>query len=336
LLPQIKEEGLQGGRKLVLFVSDQAHYSFAKAAIQLGIGTRNVIKVATDEHARMLPAELDLAIVRHKEAGDTPFFVAATAGTTVNGAFDPIRDLREVTKRHGLWLHVDGSWGGPVVLSRKHRRLLDGVEESDSFTWDAHKLMGIPLICTAFLTAHQGALEASCALPTAGETDYLFHANDDAGYNLGRTSLQCGRRIDSLKLWLAWKHLGDAGFESRIDHLFELALHAESCVREHPDLTLMAPLQSLNVCFRYDPGPGREINQFNLDLREHLRTTGQSFINYATVDGQTAFRLVFPNPDLTLQDVDEIFQTITTAAEEMCRGSSREGGSRTARTVSSK
>ena len=78
-----------------------------KSAHWLGIGTDNIISVPADDQGRMLPDELDKAILQSVEKGKVPFFVNATAGTTVLGAFDPLWSVAEVCQKHGLWFHVD-------------------------------------------------------------------------------------------------------------------------------------------------------------------------------------------------------------------------------------
>ncbi|MDE0883879.1 MAG: pyridoxal-dependent decarboxylase, partial [Myxococcota bacterium] len=142
-----RDEGIDG-RRLQLFISDQAHYSFAKAANLMGIGVNNVVKVASDAQTRMIPEALTQAISKSRAAGYTPFFVGATAGTTVTGAFDPLEALSEICQSEGLWFHIDGAFGGSALVSDVLRDKLKGSELSDSFTWDQHKMMGIPLICS--------------------------------------------------------------------------------------------------------------------------------------------------------------------------------------------
>jgi glutamate/tyrosine decarboxylase-like PLP-dependent enzyme len=317
--PEVKTGGLCGDRKLMLFVSDQAHYSFLTAANVLGIGQDNVISVKTDVEGRMIPAELDAEILSAETRGACPLFVGATAGTTVLGAFDPLAAIAEVCRDHGVWMHVDGAWGGPVLLSEKHRDLLDGAARADSFAWDAHKLMGVTLTCTAFLTRHRGALRDACSTGT-GHTEYLFHETDDSTLDLGRNSLQCGRRTDALRLWLMWKHLGDRGFARRIDRLFELARLARKQVVRHPNLELAAPTRSLNVCFRHVPDRGVASNAFNLQLRERLRKSGKSFVNFSYLNGDVVLRLVFANPALTEADLTRFFRQVTETADELSRG----------------
>jgi glutamate/tyrosine decarboxylase-like PLP-dependent enzyme len=221
-------------------------------------------------------------------------------------------------------MHIDGAWGGPVLLSDEHRHLLEGADLADSFAWDAHKLMGATLTCTAFLTRHAGALSSTCGTG-AGHTEYLFHPSDDAGYDLGKRSAQCGRRVDSLRLWLMWKHHGDRGFAERIDRLFALARFADEQVRRHPDLELMAPTQSLNICFRHLPANGGDLNAHNLSLRERLRREGRSFVNYAHLGHDLVLRLVLANPELTEADLGRFFDNVREIGNRLSEAGGRRG-----------
>jgi glutamate/tyrosine decarboxylase-like PLP-dependent enzyme len=315
-LPDAGRQGLRTAAPLQVFVSDQAHYSLARAAGLLGLGSSSVIAVATDGAGRMDARALEQRIARSASEGQRPLMVVATSGTTVLGAFDPLREIAAVAHRHGLWLHVDGAWGGPVLLSERHRALLDGSELADSFTWDAHKLMGTPLSCSAFLARRAGTLHAASAL---GEeyAGYLFHDGEEAELDLGRSSLLCGRRADVLKLWLLWKRHGDRGLAARIDHLFDLAEHARASVIRHARLELVAPVQSLQICLRWLPRRGGDPDRFNLDLRERLRRTGRALVNHARVRGRLALRLVLANADLQLEDLDRFFERVTATAEEL-------------------
>ena len=315
--PRVRERGFEGGERPIIFVSDQAHYSFVKSVIQLGIGTDNIVKVATDEKGRMIPAELDRMITRHRAEGADPFFVGATSGTTVLGAFDPLEEIASVCRRHGLWFHVDGAWGGPAVFSRRHRHLLAGCHLADSLAWDAHKLMRATQICSVLLTRNKSALFDACSLSNAADKEYLFHNDADSEYNLGEQSLQCGRRIDGLKLWLMWKHLGDAGWEALVDRQCELAAYAAKKVEGNPNLETLAAPQWLNICFRRIPPEGMDPDGFNLEIRESLRKSGRSMVNYTRVAGKLALRLVISNIGLTEADLDRFFDLIEEAASEV-------------------
>ncbi|KAF1522075.1 Cysteine sulfinic acid decarboxylase, partial [Eudyptes sclateri] len=126
--PESRRKGSWALPRLALFTSRESHYSIQKGAAFLGIGTDNVYLVDTDERGKMIPKELEKEIQRAKAEGAEPFFVCATCGTTVLGAFDPLGSIADICQRHGLWFHVDAAWGGSALLSGKHRHLLAGIE----------------------------------------------------------------------------------------------------------------------------------------------------------------------------------------------------------------
>ena len=316
-IPGTKEKGLRLEKSLTMFVSDQAHYSFLKAANVLGIGADNVILVKTDDNGRMLIEALEKEICESIQQGKKPFFVAATAGTTVQGAFDPINEVANIARKYDLWLHVDGALGGSALLSRKHRSLLKGCEIADSFTWDPHKMMTIPLVCSVILVKDKAILSQTCS---SGGTEYLFHDYENQAYDLGPMSLQCGRRVDALKLWLSWKYYGDLGYEVRIDRLFELTEYASEVVLNETHLELMHPTQSVTVCFRYIPNGNGDFNEFNLRLRDRLIKSGKSMINYSYLDGHIILRLVFVNPEVNTSDVDILFKNLLKIGKSLTQG----------------
>lgn len=303
--PNAKYQGMPSNAA-VLFISDQAHYSFLKAANVLGIGLNNVIKVQTNTKGIMIPQALESAIVTSIQSGKTPFFVAATAGTTVLGAFDPLPELAQIAQKYQLWFHIDGAWGGAVMLSDRYRHFLTGSDRADSFTWDAHKLMGLPLICSAILIKHQGILAQTVSNQ---DTDYLFHAHEDADYDLGLTSLQCGRKVEALKLWLAWKYYGKQGYQQQIDWLMDMAAYATQKINDCSELELMAPTQFLNICFRYVI-QGVDLDRLNLELRDRLAKDGISLVNYVYLNDKIVLRLILANPKISSVDLDHFFENV--------------------------
>jgi glutamate/tyrosine decarboxylase-like PLP-dependent enzyme len=315
-LPHIKTEGYRNAAELIAFISEEAHYSFEKSANVLGLGTSNLRKIKTDASGQMIPEELAKAIEESLREGKQPFFVGATAGTTVKGAFDPLAEIGPIAHQHDLWFHVDGAVGGTVTFSPRHRHLLKGLEKADSFAWNAHKLMGLPLMCSILLVREQGILLRTNSV---SGTDYIFHDESYGACDLGPMSLQCGRRVDTLKLWLSWKYYGDKGYTERIDRFFELAAYAEDIVANTPCLELRAPRSSVNVCFRYVPNSSADINNFNLRLREELASSGKSLVNYARLGEDVAIRLVIANHELTQDDVSRFFDNLIQTAESLDR-----------------
>ena len=314
--PESKDNGLFDHSPLVGFVSEESHYSFLKAGYQVGIGVDNMRQVPCNADGRMDIGKLEAMIEGSFNDGEHPFFVGATAGTTVRGVFDPLDKIATICNKHDLWFHVDGSWGGSALLSRTHKTLLKGCEASDSFTWCAHKMMGIPLMCTAIILEDKTMLKRINSVPG---TDYLFHGEDQEEMDLGIHSLQCGRRVDSLKLWLSWKYLGDDGYENRIEHLFSMAKYAESKVNDSDILQMLSPVESLNICFQVQPHALNDDKWDDLTIlvRERLMESANIMVNYATIKDKTCIRLITVNFDLNTEHLDRFFDHVETLALEL-------------------
>ncbi|KAJ4422643.1 Glutamate decarboxylase 2, partial [Gnomoniopsis sp. IMI 355080] len=254
LYPETKTAG-NGSARFVIFTSAHGHYSVDKAAIIAGLGKDAVWLVPVDATGRMIPAELAALVARARAEGFTPLYVNATAGTTVLGSYDPFPEISAVCKREGLWMHVDASWGGPVVFSEKLRdKRLRGVELADSLTVNPHKMMNVPVTCSFLLGPDMRVFHG------ANRTDapYLFHGDDEATegseevWDLADLTLQCGRRGDAIKLALAWVYHGPAGFESQINKAFELASLLAGEIQKREDYVLVGeekPPPCLQVCF---------------------------------------------------------------------------------------
>lgn len=321
-LPHAKVDGLRPDDRLALFLSDEAHYSVTRASSVAGLGTSAAHKVPVDALGRMRPDDLRARIADARSDGLRPFFLSATASTTVAGAFDPLEELAEIAAEHGMWLHVDASYGGGVLMSKEHRELMNGCDRADSITWNPHKMMGVPLACSALLIREKGRLAATNSL----HADYLFHDNEAASYDMGDLTLQCGRRVDALKLWLSWQALGDEGHEERIDHLFELADTMREMVVERPAFELIRYPQACNICFRYVPPALRDAEESNdrrhrlgeltVKIRERLREEGRLLTNYAPLDGVPVFRWVASNPRVTRDDLELLLDEIERTGAE--------------------
>lgn len=259
LFPKTKELGNgAGGRSLVLFTSAHGHYSIEKAAQMLGFGSSAVLSVPVDSEGRMIPSELDSLIKKAKSEGKTPFYVNATAGTTVLGSYDPFGPIADVCKAHNLWLHIDGSWGGPAIFSSTHKHKLAGSDRADSIGINPHKMMAVPLTCSFLLGADMRKFHKANTLPAA----YLFHndnnsvtSDDNEVWDLADLTLQCGRRGDSLKLALGWIYYGASGYGAQIDHAFGTAAYMAERIAQSPNLRLVStnPPPCLQVCFYYAP-----------------------------------------------------------------------------------
>jgi len=308
--PDAKRRGLSGAPRLMLFASDQAHYSITTAAQALGLGEEGVVLVPSDSLGRMKPAALEVAIAASSARGERPFLITGTAGTTVLGAFDPLAELAAIARRHACWFHVDACFGGAAALCDEGRALLGGIDQADSISWDQHKLMGVPLTCSALLTRHAGVLSSAIV---AGDGSYLFHESG-AALDAGLKSLQCGRRIEAWKAWLLWLYLGDAGYEERARTLLALARYAGEAVQRDERFELLHPVQSFCVNFRAHAPAGEDASAFNLRLRERLAQRGVAALNYAATRGVVHFRWAVTNPDLTREEIARLLGDIAAEA----------------------
>ncbi|XP_060100269.1 glutamate decarboxylase 1-like isoform X1 [Heteronotia binoei] len=319
--PEIKTKGMVALPDIALFVSEHSHYSIKKAAAVLGIGIDNVVAVKCDARGKMIPSELERAILRVKRQGKVPLYVSATAGTTVYGAFDPLVDIADICDKYNLWMHVDAAWGGGLLLSRRHSYKLSGIERAHSVTWNPHKLMGVPLQCSAFLVREKGVLQA-CNQLCAG---YLFQPDKqyDTSYDTGDKTIQCGRHVDVFKLWLMWRAKGTQGFEILINKFLELAeyLYKELKTRKNYELVFDAEPELTNVCFWYVPpslqqipkGPEREqrLHQIAPKIKARMIEEGTAMVGYQPHgDNVNFFRMVFSNPATKKSDVDFLLEEI--------------------------
>lgn len=304
-IPEAREEGLGGdgrGGRITVYTSAEGHFSITRGMGIVGLGRRNVRTVAIDARGRMDASELRRMLATDAASGARPMLINATAGTTVLGAFDPLREIAAVAREHRVWLHVDAAYGGSVLLSPRHRALLDGCELADSFSWDAHKAMGVPLNCSLLLLRRRGQLETHF-----GESaDYLFQSHRE--FNPAQRSMQCARRNDALKLWAAWRHHGDEGYARRIDKLFALARYAAERIAADPDLRLCRRPESFNVCFVVT-------GCSSVELCERLEREERLVLSHVQVAGERALRLVCVNADLTEADIDTFFRQVKLVAD---------------------
>ncbi len=299
--PRAREEGV-GGRRMTVYASQLCHYSIPKNAGMLGIGRENVRRIATDERGRMLPDALRRAIGEDRSAGCDPFLIVGTCGTTVLGAFDPVEELVEIAREEGLWLHLDAALGGSLLLSDRARGLLAGCEAADSMTWNAHKLLGVPLSASVILTRQKGHLFGSLSQ----KASYLFQSDED-DYDLGTRSIQCGRRNDALKLWAVWKSQGDRGLATRVDRLLELARYAAARIRDIKGLVLAKDPESVTVCFEVEGRRSEEVCEL-------LRREQRALVGYGIVDGRRVIRLACVTDDIEESDLEVFFEEVLEVA----------------------
>jgi|GEM_PF-1201703 len=321
----------KSNQKLAVFTSSQAHYSIDKAALVIGLEDIVVYKVKCDKKGRMLLSDLKNKVSLSRKNKELPFFICATSGTTVLGGFDPIEDVCDFVQKNKLktWVHVDAAWGGPILFSKKHKNLIKGVERADSLTWDFHKAMGAPILCSALILKDGKKLQNMFNV----EDSYLFHdKNEESGeYEMGQKTFQCGRRGDAFKFWLMWKFYGSKHFEKQMELKFLNRKKAIKLIKkrkkfliydENPDF--------LNICFWYLPKETRnnkevqnfseeevkKISKITKSIYKCLKRDGRALVNFAKIDENPDFiRLITSNPRLNVDELNKLLDIIESIGE---------------------
>ncbi|XP_055975896.1 cysteine sulfinic acid decarboxylase [Sorex fumeus] len=325
--PDCKQRGLRALPPLALFASQECHYSIQKGAAFLGLGTDSVRVVQADERGRMIPEDLERQISLAEAEGAVPFLVSATSGTTVLGAFDPLEAIADICHRHGLWLHVDAAWGGSVLLSRTHRHLLAGIQRADSVAWNPHKLLTAGLQCSALLLRDTSNLLKHCH---GAQASYLFQQDKfyDVALDTGDKVVQCGRRVDCLKLWLMWKAQGGQGLERRVDQAFALTRYLVEEMKKREGFELVMEPEFVNVCFWFvppslrgkqgDPDYSKKLAKVAPALKERMVKEGTMMVGYQPHSTRANFfRMIVANPALTPADMDFLLNELERLGQDL-------------------
>ncbi len=296
-ISSIKKSGI-AGKKLVWYTSDQAHYSTEKFISVTGLGKDAIRILPTDNKGKMNIQILEETIISDLRHGYIPFFVNATAWTTVLWAFDPIEKIVKIAKKYKLRLHTDAALGGWALLSKKYKQLLTWIQHSDSVSRSLHKMMNIPLLAAVLLVKDPNMLYENFH----ENADYLFQM-DDKNLNPGNKSIQCGRRNDAFKVWTALKYLGEEWYEKRINQEFDNAKYATSIVKKDKELKLILEPECINVCFQVQWKSASKIC-------EALDKQGLIKVSYGKRKGEEFIRLMTVNADMTKKDIDNFFKQV--------------------------
>mmetsp|Transcript_42520 Transcript_42520/g.96683 ORF Transcript_42520/g.96683 Transcript_42520/m.96683 type:complete len:294 (-) Transcript_42520:122-1003(-) len=285
----------------------------------------------------MEPQALREAIAAAIADGAEPYFVGCTAGTTVIGGYDDFNAVADICKEFGLWMHVDGAWGGWAIMSPQTReKYCQGIERADSLTYDPHKFMGAAVQCAVFLTRapHVGLLKDCNHMSAA----YLFQPDkNNADLDVGDRTIQCGRRPDAFKLWLAWKARGDASWARQAERAEALAEYFEQKMKDPKEtrFALALPRGGCNVCFWVVPGALRPdggkfdhtaaspetlaaLGKIAPWIKDKMQRTGDALIGFQVVkDLPNCFRIVLASPErITTASLDAMLDRMGTMAEE--------------------
>jgi aromatic-L-amino-acid decarboxylase len=303
----VRTKGLQDApARMAVYKSDEGHGCYQKSVELLGIGSENLRTVECDGSLRMIPAALEAAIRRDKDAGVTPMAVVASAGTVNTGAIDPLDEIADICERHGVWFHVDGAYGAPAILTAEYRDQLAGLARCDSLALDPHKWLYVPVEAGLVLVRGAQAMRAAFSLVPP----YLRTAGNPSLNQpwLSEFGFQQTRGFRALKVWMTLKHFGLAGYRRAIDHDIELARHLADAVRRTPTLELFEPQNLSVVCFRV-----AGTNEMNQQVLERVQLGGEAFLSGTTINGQFWLRACVVNHRAERSDIDALLQVVEKA-----------------------
>ena len=281
--------------RLRIYCSEHAHSSVDKAAITLGIGAENVVRVAADARYRMRSAALADAIAADRAAGFRPLAVVATLGSTSTTSVDPIAEIATICRRESLWLHADAAYGGPLLLLPEGRALFAGVEHADSMVVNPHKWLFTPMDCSVLWTKHPRVLKRTFVLTPA----YLETEEQDVALSYSDYSFQLGRRFRSLKLWFAIRAFGVQGLAARVRHHCALATTFAGWVRDTDSWEVVAPVEMSVVCFRSVPprfaGDEAALAGHNARILDAVNASGKVFLSHTKLGERYVLRVAIGN-----------------------------------------
>jgi aromatic-L-amino-acid decarboxylase len=334
--------------KLTFYVSSQGHYSFDKAVDVLGLGRGQLRKIDQDDIYRIDLMKLEQTIKDDIAAGLKPTCIIGIGGSTNTGSIDKLDRLAELARRYGCWFHVDAAYGGAVILSPMYSPMLRGIDQADSITVDPHKWFYMPFAAGGILVREGDFLRKSFLvhpeyymekvlqeeespdnLETNGHGRRVipdkrgFHTGDKV--NFFQYGIQGSRRLNALKLWLAFKMVGRKQYGEWIEKDIELARVMAARMRRQRDFRILGP-NTLGICnFRWEPlnGEGQlrfsheENDRLNQDLQEVVEREGDAWFSYTRLNGKVALRMNVENRCMEQNDIERLVQVILRAADQI-------------------
>jgi aromatic-L-amino-acid decarboxylase len=310
---RLPEDFLNG----MIYTSDQAHHSIARAASLAGFPQANLRLIKSDGDYRASLEHLRQLIEEDRQAGQRPFMVVGHAGTTNTGAVDDLQGLAEICQQHELWFHVDAAYGGAFMLTERGQQAMAGIEQSDSVTLDPHKGMFLPYGTGCLMVRRLEDLYAAHAV----DVDYLPQMQDDPyRADICQISPELSRDFRGLRVWLPIQAFGFDTFRNYLDEKLDLAHWATRQLQDIPAIEVMAAPQLSILAFRLKPDglSEDELTKLNEVFLKRINGDTQRVCLSATrLDGSFAIRICIVVFRTHLDRVRECLELIRQAAEEL-------------------
>lgn len=295
----VRERGVRAAAgDLVVYASEQCHYSLEKSVDILGLGRDSLRKIATDERFHIRLDALRDEIESDRNEGRVPCCIAGAAGATSTGIVDPLDQLADLAREFNCWFHVDAAYGGALAFSDKHKQLLRGIKRADSVTIDPHKWMFVPFACGAALVKGGGRVlrDAFDITPEYLSEQREHLGGADAEYDFFRYGQLGTRRFNALKIWMALKFLGIRGYAEIIEQQIELTRYLAARLDELKDFARVGEVETAVCCFRFLPENLRGLDdaahdQLQRALQQRIERSGEAWISTTVLKGRRALRV---------------------------------------------
>ncbi len=295
-------------KPLCVYTSEEGHSSIDKAVKIAGYGIENLRHIPTDHNFALIPDKLEKAIQEDKSRRLVPACVVATLGTTSSAAVDPLAEIGGICRRHNLWFHVDGAYGGTAALLDEKRKMLEGAETFDSFVFNPHKWMLTNFDCSAYFVKDEELLIRTFEI----HPEYLKTGRDAEVKNYRDWGIQLGRRFRALKLWFVIRSYGLKGLQEVVREHLRLAGLFKEWVEKDSRFELMAPVNFSLVCFRLkkEGASEGELARLNAALLEKVNASGRIFLTHTSLKGKYTIRMAIGQRTTTEENVREAWDLI--------------------------
>ena len=298
-----------------VYTSEERHVSVDKAVDAVGLGRTALRALPNDSEFRVRLDALESAVADDHKRGVRPLCIVGIFGTTNTGAVDPIRELRTIADREGMWLHADAAYGGGMLLSNESPMRDRGLELADSITIDPHKWFYAPLDAGAVLVKDERRLTASFGMKPSYLTDELDHAKERYQYYVH--GFEQSRRFRGLKVWMSFKRYGARQIGEWVDNNVRQARHLYSLVVSHPEFEAASAPPMSAICIRYRGADSDEARSKELHAHvvRRVEQSGKFWISTTELKGKTWFRI---NP-VNFRTRTEHMEQLLALLEQECR-----------------
>lgn len=303
----LAEKGILGFRdpsRLVVMVSEDAHFSLRHAVRMMGLGEQGLVKLDVDQNRRIDVTQLDEKLNRLQDKDVV--CIVATAGTTSTGSVDPIAPLASTAERLGAWLHVDGAYGLAYSLVPGWHDLYTGLERADSITWDPHKQLGVPIPNSLLFVTRKEEFNRMALY------SHYFNRKEDDEPNPALKSIPSTRPFAALPLVTSLRYQGMKQVIQRLRAPLIAVKELARYLGEQTDVELFHSPDTGILCFRMTPEgvPPDRLDDLQKYIFKTIMNKGKRSISMTRLAGKTLLRLVPISPAVTTHALMETVSDI--------------------------